>query len=87
MPNSRILNWSNIRSTRRTICNCCICGQNSWIGSQIAHLTADIILKKTNAYHGTTVNIHKISVEPIYTRKVSQPKPNALLQKPVFATS
>jgi len=81
------LNSSNIRSTRRTICNCCICGQNSWIGSHIAHLTADIILKETNAYHGTTVNIHKISVELIYIRKVSQPKPNALLQKPVFATA
>jgi hypothetical protein len=50
-------------------------------------LTADIILKKTNAYHGTTVNIHKISVEPIYSRNVSQPKPNALLENPVFATT
>lgn len=53
----------------------------------MAILTADIILKETNAYYGTTVNIHKMSVEPIYTRKVSQPKPNALLKISKFVTT
>lgn len=53
----------------------------------MAILTADITLKETNAYYGTPVNIHKICVEPVYTRKVSQPKPNALLKRPEFGTT
>lgn len=53
-----------------------VCEQESALRSQIALLTAEIVLMETNEYHRIPLNVRKISVDPLSVRKLPKTKLN-----------
>ncbi|CAC5390351.1 unnamed protein product [Mytilus coruscus] len=63
-----------------------VCEQESALRSQIALLTAEIVLVDTNEYHRIPINMRKVSVDPISIRKISKIKQQISFERPGFIT-
>lgn len=59
-----------------------VCEQESALRSQIALLTAEIVLVDTNEYHRIPINMRKVSVDPISIRKISKIKQQSSFERP-----